>query len=146
MCLLCFCPTAAVRSRVLVRRLLPPMSDLVDGEDYRMMDRYLAEAQLHMTMQRLPEGYLLELSGTEKVLIHGGIDLMGVRRVRPRLPLREVTDRRLRDLLARGEDEGVDRGGRNASVVQSASLPTMSTWGIEVGNSDTQESVGPILA
>lgn len=110
------------------------------------MDRYLAEAQLHMTMQRLPEGYLLELSGTEKVLIHGGIDLMGVRRVRPRLPLREVTDRRLRDLLARGEDEGMDRGGSNVSLVQSASLPTMSTWGIEVGNSDTQESIGPILA
>lgn len=61
-------------------------------------------------------------------MVHGGIDLMGVRRVAARRPGRELSDRRLRALLERGA--GAETANATSSSSSSASRARAAAqWG-----------------
>lgn len=60
----------------------------VTGQEYRVADMYRADASARLLLRRLGKGegerglrYLLEMEVTERIMIHGGVDLSGVQRV-----------------------------------------------------------------
>jgi hypothetical protein len=86
-------PVLVPHHRVLIRRPLPSSYGSDAGATapagaYRVSDAYRADASARLSLRRLGKGEgerglrcLLEVEVAERVMIHGGVDLSGVRRV-----------------------------------------------------------------
>ena len=77
---------------------------------YKMGDMYRADASAGVDLTRLARdeeaGYLLEMEVTERIMIHGGVDLTAVRRVRTA----QGQERTRKDGVLEALDRDVRRG------------------------------------
>ena len=89
-----------------------------EGVEYRMGDMYRADASAVVELRRLAEedvGYLIEVELTETIMIHGGIDLTGVKKT-------------LRRKRGEGREEGEEEEGG-----------LLKAWEREVGRGEGRE-------